>query len=155
MVEYAGSTPPNGFLACDGSTIVQSDYPELYAIIGGTLPSKSGYIIKAKQVAVPFDVAEYVRPVVYHITSNSNSVTIPNLNEYAEIEIILHLSNRTTEFNGVHRLYNGVTAFRTDSDASSYIGSVNWNTGIIEVASNFNVKEVICYKASQLNIIEI
>lgn len=60
-IEYAGTTPPNGFLACDGSTITQSAYPELYAIIGGTLPSKSGYIIKAKQVAVPFDVAEYIR----------------------------------------------------------------------------------------------
>ena len=74
-IEYAGTTPPNGFLACDGSTITQSAYPELYAIIGGTLPSKSGYIIKAKQVAVPFDVAEYIRN--QNVLSDIETVTLP------------------------------------------------------------------------------
>lgn len=36
-VRYLDST----WLLCDGSTISQADYPELYAITGGTLPSLS------------------------------------------------------------------------------------------------------------------
>ena len=31
---YAGSTPPTGYLFCDGSEVLQSDYPVLYSIIG-------------------------------------------------------------------------------------------------------------------------
>lgn len=34
IIPYAGITPPVGFLLCDGSEIQQSQYPELYAIIG-------------------------------------------------------------------------------------------------------------------------
>ena len=33
---YAGPTPPNGYLLCDGSEYLISQYPELYAVIGYT-----------------------------------------------------------------------------------------------------------------------
>lgn len=36
ITEWAGSTPPNGSLFCDGATVLQSQYPRLYAIIGST-----------------------------------------------------------------------------------------------------------------------
>lgn len=47
---------PSNFLLCNGDTITEEEYPELYAIIGDTLPNKTHdgedtrlkYIIKAK-----------------------------------------------------------------------------------------------------------
>jgi len=36
IMHYAGSTIPDGWLACDGSSVAQSEYPELYAVIGTT-----------------------------------------------------------------------------------------------------------------------
>jgi microcystin-dependent protein len=36
IVPYAGSTAPDGWLICDGSTVDSATYPELYAIIGTT-----------------------------------------------------------------------------------------------------------------------
>ena len=44
MQMYGGTTPPNGWLLCDGSEYLISDYPELYSIIGDTfsLSASSG-----------------------------------------------------------------------------------------------------------------
>ena len=45
VIAFAGTTIPTGWLECDGSTITQSAYPELYALIGGTLPNFKGRVI--------------------------------------------------------------------------------------------------------------
>ena len=42
IISYAGSTAPDGFLICDGSSLNTNDYPDLYDIIGtkyGVAPS--------------------------------------------------------------------------------------------------------------------
>lgn len=36
IISFAGSTLPEGFLLCDGSEVVQSDYSKLHAVIGNT-----------------------------------------------------------------------------------------------------------------------
>ena len=73
-IEYAGTTAPTGFLKCDGSTYSQVTYPELYAILGTTtLPNKSGYIIKAKQIGVPADFASAIEDVIDEKFSYSTS----------------------------------------------------------------------------------
>lgn len=45
VIAFVGSTIPTGWLECDGSTITQSAYPELYALIGGTLPDFRGRVL--------------------------------------------------------------------------------------------------------------
>jgi len=35
IVSYAGISPPNGYLFCDGAEVLRANYPELYDIIGG------------------------------------------------------------------------------------------------------------------------
>jgi len=34
ILSFAGATAPNGYLLCDGSEILRSDYPQLYSVIG-------------------------------------------------------------------------------------------------------------------------
>ncbi|MCJ1709221.1 phage tail protein [Microbacterium sp. VKM Ac-2923] len=34
VMPFAGTTPPSGWLVCDGRTVLQKDYPALYATIG-------------------------------------------------------------------------------------------------------------------------
>jgi len=55
-IMYEGTAVPNGYLACNGSTFSQSEYPELYAVLGSTtLPNRSDYIIRAKMASMPLD----------------------------------------------------------------------------------------------------
>ena len=42
VVDFAGSNPPTGYLVCDGSAIVRSDYPALFSIIGVIYGSGNG-----------------------------------------------------------------------------------------------------------------
>lgn len=56
-IMYEGTAVPNGYLACNGSTFSQSEYPDLYAVLGSTtLPNRSGYIIRAKYNVLPLDL---------------------------------------------------------------------------------------------------
>lgn len=45
IIQFVGTTIPTGWLECDGSTITQSAYPELYDLIGGTLPDFRGKVL--------------------------------------------------------------------------------------------------------------
>lgn len=39
---FAGTTPPQGWLLCDGAEYNSQDYPDLYAVIGTTYGGSSG-----------------------------------------------------------------------------------------------------------------
>lgn len=45
ILPYSNSVAPSGWLLCDGSSISSSVYPELYALIGATLPNLSSKIV--------------------------------------------------------------------------------------------------------------
>lgn len=60
-VMYEGTAAPSGYLTCDGSTFSQSEYPDLYAVLGSTtLPNRSNYIIRAKYNVLPLDFESIV-----------------------------------------------------------------------------------------------
>jgi microcystin-dependent protein len=42
IIMFGGATIPDGYLPCDGSTVAQGDYPELYAILGSTYGPDAG-----------------------------------------------------------------------------------------------------------------
>lgn len=45
IIQFIGTNLPTGWLECDGSSITQNDYPELYNLIGGTLPDFRGRVL--------------------------------------------------------------------------------------------------------------
>lgn len=45
ILAWATSTAPNGWLICDGATITETDYPDLFAITGATLPNLKGRVV--------------------------------------------------------------------------------------------------------------
>jgi hypothetical protein len=45
IIQFMGTTIPAGWLECNGGTITQSEYPELYNLIGGTLPDFRGRVL--------------------------------------------------------------------------------------------------------------
>lgn len=51
IIAFAGDSVPIGWLICDGSSITQSAYPELYALIGGTLPNFKGRTLVGKDTS--------------------------------------------------------------------------------------------------------
>ena len=50
---YISSTPPKGWLLCDGSGYATATYPALYATIGTTYGSTSGFQVPNLQARVP------------------------------------------------------------------------------------------------------
>ncbi len=42
IVMFGGTTIPDGYLPCDGSTVAQGDYPELYAVLGDAYGPDTG-----------------------------------------------------------------------------------------------------------------
>lgn len=46
IIRWIGDDPPTGYLMCNGQTITKSSYPELYAVIGSTVPKEDNSIIK-------------------------------------------------------------------------------------------------------------
>ena len=74
QVLFSGSDIPSGFLECDGSTFSSTDYPDLYSALGSTtLPNNSGYIIKAKSVALPSDFISAVDEAVERVAESKDS----------------------------------------------------------------------------------
>ncbi|MFZ6708060.1 phage tail protein [Undibacterium sp. TC9W] len=50
IIAFGGSDAPNGWLLCVGQTISQSTYPNLFAVIGGTVPDlRSRFVIGTGQ----------------------------------------------------------------------------------------------------------
>ncbi|MFZ6734025.1 phage tail protein [Undibacterium sp. Ji42W] len=50
IISFGGSDAPNGWLLCVGQTISQSTYPNLFAVIGGTVPDlRSRFVIGTGQ----------------------------------------------------------------------------------------------------------
>lgn len=50
IIAFGGSDAPNGWLLCVGQTISQSTYPNLFAVIGGTVPDlRSRFVVGAGQ----------------------------------------------------------------------------------------------------------
>lgn len=42
VMDYAGTTAPNGWLVCAGQSLNRGDYPDLFAVLGATYGSVSG-----------------------------------------------------------------------------------------------------------------
>ncbi len=42
IIMFGGATIPDGYLPCDGGTVAQGDYPELYAVLGDTYGPDAG-----------------------------------------------------------------------------------------------------------------
>lgn len=45
LSQFAQANPGVNWLACNGGTISASQYPDLVALIGTTLPTKAGYFV--------------------------------------------------------------------------------------------------------------
>jgi len=44
IITYAGPTPPQGYLLCDGAEVLISTYPELFSVLGDTYKGPENYI---------------------------------------------------------------------------------------------------------------
>lgn len=129
-IEYAGTTAPTGFLECDGSTYSQIIYPELYAILGTTtLPSKTGYIIKAKQIGAPADFVDAIDNVIeekfsYSTTEkNTGKKWIDGKDIYSRV-ISEEVSTYSDSGTGNRRVFNVVV---TDANIDTIVGYYgNW-----------------------------
>jgi microcystin-dependent protein len=58
ITQFAGSTPPTGYLLCDGASLLRASYPDLFAALGGAsspwgLPDGTHFNVPDLQGRIP------------------------------------------------------------------------------------------------------
>merc|ERR1712137_1456393 len=48
IIMFSSATPPTGYLLCNGQSISEYDYPDLFAIIGGNVPDLTDRFVRAQ-----------------------------------------------------------------------------------------------------------
>ncbi len=73
LMAFAGDTPPDGWLVCDGSEINREDYTDLFAVIGTKYGSGNG--------STTFNVPNYVNRTFWGGTASGTILTagLPNI----------------------------------------------------------------------------
>jgi len=97
---FAGSTPPPGYLLCDGSTVSRVDFPDLFAVVGTTyggngqpmfkLPDLCGRVVAGAGAGTgltPRELGQSLGAEAHTLTSG---------------EVPLHTHKGTTENAGAH-----------------------------------------------------
>lgn len=83
VMAFAGSTAPVGYLICDGASILRTDYPDLFTVIGTqygsvdathfTIPDIRGRVIVGKSTDTEFDVLGETGGEKAHLNTSAES----------------------------------------------------------------------------------
>jgi len=96
ILTYAGTTAPAGWLLCNGSTFVQTTYPELYALLGNsnTLPDlRERYLIGKGSGALT---------LATNTGANNHTHTYSYAGNNSANTAVSHAHNVGTNFNAVY-----------------------------------------------------
>lgn len=131
ILPFIGTVAPAGFLICDGSSVLKSVYPDLYAVIGDkygnednehfSLPNLTGRFLEGGTVAGEFNEAglpniEGQFAPAYDVCSTQNTVLE---NGKARMVDGAFVTKKTITSNGYHTGYgNGGTGLDIGFDAS-------------------------------------
>lgn len=96
IVMWPSNTIPEGFLACNGQTITAQAYPELFAIIGGTVPNLTDSFVKAGPVNLTPQSANGKKITEAQLPAHSHTGSALNAGAHT------HTFSGTTSDNGAH-----------------------------------------------------
>lgn len=90
IVMYGSSTPPTGFLNCDGSAVSRTTYDDLFAVIGTTYGSGNGsttFNLPNLSGRFPLGYASSAPTKVFTFASrSSNTITVTGVDNHANNE---------------------------------------------------------------------
>lgn len=134
ILSYASATPPNGFLVCDGSEVLKTDYAELFEIIGDTygkctdttkfkLPNAKGRVLQGADGNLGTYIAESLPNITgkfYHDTNakstlegafsyiSGNSLNLANSATSTSGYVEFDASKSNPIYSGEHVQQNGI-----------------------------------------------
>lgn len=134
VMPFAGSTAPEYWLLCDGSSVSRTDYPRLFNAIGTTFGSISGteFNLPDLRSRVPVGAGTAVTKVAKFASRSGNVLTLTGLsntsdNEFQTGQAVVYSTSGTT----IGGLTNGTTYYvrrtgnSTISLATSRFNAVN------------------------------
>ena len=114
---FPNVTPPNGWLACDGSTVSRSDYNELFLVIGTTYGAGDG----STTFKIPDLRGEFVRCWSMQAPGTNDSSRSFFSRQYEKIKSHGHwISHAPTDDRNFTGTSYGHQIFGLFSDAGSY-----------------------------------
>ena len=94
VLSFAGQTPPNGYLLCDGSSYAVADYQDLYDVIGNTYGGDS----------TNFNVPDYRETVLVGVGENTTDTIathdVYELGEFKDDQLQGHEHNTYKNYEG-------------------------------------------------------
>ena len=127
IVEYGGSTAPNGFLLCQGQAIPRAEFRELFAVIGTTYGAGDGsttFNLPDRQGLIAIGAGT-------HTDTNGDSKTFVLGQEYGEYNHTLTINEMP---NHNHNLIGEMYALKANS------GSQEFGSGS---ARSLNIKDIL------------
>jgi len=148
MMPFAGSTPPTGYLLCDGTAVSRTTYADLFSIIGTTygtgdesttfnVPNTKGKVLVGYNSSESefnslgetggektHTLSQSEMPSHYHSVSLTTSTNGSHTHSYQKGD---PGDNSITDASGSHDEYDDISA--TTGSAGSHNHSVSGNTG--------------------------
>lgn len=134
IVPFGGSTVPDGYEMCDGSEVLKTDYPDLYAVIGdsfGTASDNTKFVLPDLRESVPKGAG---------LTGNSS-----NHMDADGLAVGEFIDDRIQNFNLVYRVVTGSTAggvMATDANGQLYPNPISLQTTSGRFGATTEVKSV-------------
>jgi microcystin-dependent protein len=128
------STIPDGWLSCDGQTISQADYPDLFNFLGGYYNATNGSIPDLNSALLAFNVYP-VHDIDAAISFNAGSVNPTNTHTHAAYNRSI-LSADYSQVAHSHTLSTQHTSELDSHTHNSYSSGVVTGSGYATPASN-------------------
>lgn len=159
IITFAGASPPNGYLLCDGAEVLRSDYPELYSVIGNSyvngvlagsgsfkLPDLRGRFALGRDtmnngLQIPLSTNQ-VSSLSGTISSTATTMTITGMNT----TVGLVVGMRLYKVSGIGA-FGGVAIINSINSVSSQIVVTTSSANIVG-SVNFSAVEISSYAAT-------
>lgn len=127
---FAGTSAPNGYLLCDGASLLRTDYQKLFDVIGVAFGSVDGTHFNVPDTKGRVLVPKYTTIVEFDTIGKTGGVTTINLSHSHTLNAHTHYASGNTA-----AAYSGANGSNTSG--TSIAGPGHWHAyGVTISASN-------------------
>lgn len=142
---WPSDTIPNGWLICNGNGYATSTYPALYAVIGTTYGSTSGFQVPDLRTLVPYGVATSAGAVggtggsAVHNVINQESFLKDHTHTYSDFYADTDVASCSG--SAVSSIKNVTT--RTQNTSQTYVSTTLYTSGFNATENHTNLQPYI------------
>lgn len=135
LMPYAGTTPPDGWLICDGSEISRTTYARLFSVIGTTYGAGDGNS--------SFNLPDFTGRVPVYDSGSAIGATsdgkLPNITG----EFYVDGNNGPSNFSGAFSAGSGIYSYRNRNSDHATLAKIQFNANNVSAVYNDGQTSVV------------